>query len=164
LVAVLGLALAVCFAKADVARDASDFGDLLAQCRLSHEIATLQQADGAKAVEEALMAVIAWSEEAQALGYTSSDDVATFIVLAGVQCSYRLGFTPKHPANLADVVYTDEDAFIKKFNSDKLEARAVALKAEREKAKIDAAQLAIDRARYEANIKSGKWHAFKNGE
>lgn len=50
LVAVLGLALAVCFAKADVARDASDFGDLLAQCRLSHEIATLQQADGALGV------------------------------------------------------------------------------------------------------------------
>lgn len=36
-------------------------------------------------------------QEAQKEGYTSLDDVATYVVIAGAQCEYQLGATPKHP-------------------------------------------------------------------
>ena len=37
------------------------------------------------------------TQEAQKEGYTSSNDVAIFVVLAGAECEYQLGTAAKHP-------------------------------------------------------------------
>ena len=42
------------------------------------------------------------TQEAQKEGYTSPNDVAIFVVLAGAECEYQLGPAPKHPPAFRD--------------------------------------------------------------
>jgi hypothetical protein len=76
-----------------VARSASHFGDQLAKRPIAHKLLSMQEnGDHPTAIRD----YIDVTQEAQKEGYTSSD-VAIFVVLAGAECEYQLGATPKHP-------------------------------------------------------------------
>jgi hypothetical protein len=95
---VIGIATTVSAVKADglgpCAQAASDFGDQLAQRPVAKKLLSMQQSgDDPTAIQDYINMI----QEAQKEGYTSLDDVATFVVIAGAQCEYQLGATPKHP-------------------------------------------------------------------
>ena len=77
-----------------LARAASHFGDQVAKRPIAHQLLSMQQSGD---YPTAIRDYIEVTEEAVKEGYTSFKDAATFVVLAGAECEYQLGATPKHP-------------------------------------------------------------------
>ena len=82
-----------------VARSASHFGDQLAKRPIAHKLLSMQE-NGVDPT--AIRDYIDVTQEAQKEGYTSSNDVAIFVVLAGAECEYQLGAAPKLPPAFRD--------------------------------------------------------------
>ena len=81
-----------------IARSASHFGDQVAKRPIAQKLLLMQQSgDDPTAIRD----YIDVTQEAQKEGYTYSD-VAIFVVIAGAECEYRLGATPKHPPAFRD--------------------------------------------------------------
>ena len=99
----VGIVLTVCTAQADdpspLAQAATVYGDQLAQQQSARDMLSTLRANGKddKAILNSLCDWIFDQQEAQKEEFTSSSDVALFVVLAGAECAYRLGYTPKHP-------------------------------------------------------------------
>jgi hypothetical protein len=82
-----------------LARSASHFGDQVAKRPIAHKLLSMQQnGDAPTAIRD----YIDVTQEAQKEGYTSSNDVAIFVVLAGAECEYQLGAVPKLPPAFRD--------------------------------------------------------------
>jgi hypothetical protein len=81
-----------------LARSASYFGDQVAKRPIAQKLLSMQQSGDAPT---AIRDYIDVTQEAQKEGYTSSEG-AIFVVLAGAECEYRLGATPKNPPVLRD--------------------------------------------------------------
>jgi hypothetical protein len=97
----LVLAVSAINGQADVlgplARAASHFGDQVARRPIAHKLLSLQQSGD---YPTAIRDYIEVTQEALKEGYTSFNDVAIFVVLAGAECEYQLGATAKHPTAL----------------------------------------------------------------
>jgi hypothetical protein len=81
-----------------LARAASHFGDQVAKRPIALKLLSMQQSGD---YPTAIRDYIVVTQEAEKEGYTSSD-VAIFVVLAGAECEYQLGATPKHPPAFRD--------------------------------------------------------------
>ena len=81
-----------------LARSASHFGDQVAKRPIAHKLLSMQEnGDALTAIRDYIVV----TQEAEKEGYTSSD-VAISVVLAGAECEYQLGATPKHPLAFRD--------------------------------------------------------------
>jgi hypothetical protein len=80
-----------------LARAASHFGDQVAERPIAHKLLSMQQSGD---YPSAIRDYIEVTQEALKEGYTSFNDVSTFVVLAGAECEYQLGVTPQHPPTL----------------------------------------------------------------
>jgi hypothetical protein len=82
-----------------LARAASHFGEQVAKRPIARKLLSMQQSgDDPTAIRD----YIEITQEALKEGYTSFNDVTIFVVLAGAECEYQLGATPKHPPALPD--------------------------------------------------------------
>jgi hypothetical protein len=82
-----------------LARSAAHFGDQMAKRPIAHKLLSMQQSgDDPTAIRD----YIDVTQEAQKEGYTSPNDVAIFVVLAGAECEYQLEAAPKHPPTFRD--------------------------------------------------------------
>lgn len=99
----LVLAVAAINGQADdlgpLARAASHFGDQVAKRPIALQLLLMQQSgDYLTAIRD----YIEVTQEALKEGYTSFNDVAIFVVLAGAECEYQLRATPKRPPAFHD--------------------------------------------------------------
>jgi hypothetical protein len=82
-----------------LARSASHFGDQVAKRPIAHKLLSMQEnGDDPTAIRDYIVV----TQEAQKEGYTSSNDVTIFVVLAGAECEYQLGAASKRPPAFRD--------------------------------------------------------------
>jgi hypothetical protein len=99
----VGIVLTVWTSRADdlspLGPAANVYGAQLAQQQSVRDMLATLRANGKddQAILNSLCDWIFDQREAQKEGITSSSDVALFVVLAGAECAYQLGYTPRHP-------------------------------------------------------------------